>query len=110
MIRSQFPIRVSSLARATIRLRRSPDGDYEPITPSGVGQLFHVLGRKVGVRAYPHLLRHSFATFALQQGMNPITLAQILGHESLVMIQRVYSHLSPMDTYEALLKALTLRD
>jgi integrase len=37
--------------------------------------------------------------------MDPLTLAQILGHSSLVMIQIVYAHLTPSDAYEALLKA-----
>jgi hypothetical protein len=37
--------------------------------------------------------------------MNPLTLAQILGHSSLVMIQNVYAHLTPSDAYDALLKA-----
>ena len=66
------------------------------------------LGEAAGVRkrVYPHLLRHSFATWQLSRGMNPIQLAQILGHSSLAMIQNVYSHLSPSDAYEAMLRAL----
>lgn len=46
-------------------------------------------------RVCPHMLRHSYATSALNRGMNPITLAQILGHCSLVMIQRNYAHSTP---------------
>ena len=38
--------------------------------------------------------------------MNPLTLAQILGHSSLVMTQNVYLHLTPADSYDALLKVL----
>jgi integrase/recombinase XerD len=61
-------------------------------------------------RVYPHLLRHSFATWQLSRGMNPIQLAQILGHSSLNMIQAVYSHLSPGDAYEAMLRTLGEED
>jgi integrase len=61
----------------------------------------HFLGKK---RVYPRVLRHSYATWALARGMNPIQLAQILGHSSLAMIQNVYSHLSPSDAYEAMLR------
>jgi integrase/recombinase XerD len=61
-------------------------------------------------RVYPHLMRHSFATWQLSRGMNPIQLAQILGHSSLSMIQAVYSHLSPGDAYEAMLKTLREED
>jgi hypothetical protein len=39
--------------------------------------------------------------------MNPIMLAQVLGHNSLTMIHAVYSHLSPNDSYEAVSKMLT---
>jgi integrase len=42
--------------------------------------------------------------------MNPIQLAQILGHSSLNMIQAVYSHLSPGDAYEAMIKTLREED
>ena len=75
-------------------------------------QLLRTLGQKVGLgkRVYPHLLRHSYATFALQQGMNPIQLAIILGHRSLVMIQNVYAHLSPSDSYDAMAKLLLAQD
>jgi integrase len=42
--------------------------------------------------------------------MNPIMLAQILGHSSLAMIQNVYSHLSPTNAYDAMFRALTTGD
>ena len=57
-------------------------------------------------RIYPHLLRHSFATQMLPWGMNPIQLKDILGHSSLAMLDRVYSHLAPTDAYQALIEAL----
>lgn len=61
-------------------------------------------------RVYSHLFRHSYATWALNRGTNPITLAQILRHSSLAMTQNAYSHLSPGDTYDATLRALTTTD
>jgi integrase len=36
--------------------------------------------------------------------MNPIQLAQILGHSSLTMILAVYGHVPPVDAYEAALR------
>ena len=38
--------------------------------------------------------------------MNPIQLAKILGHTSLRMIERTYSHLDQTDAYDAVLKML----
>jgi integrase/recombinase XerD len=93
--------------RVFLSHRRRPNGgDYEPLTTSGVDQLVRNVAESAGItkRAYPHLLRHSFATWQLSRGMNPIQLAQILGHSSLTMIQAVYSHLSPVDSYEAMLR------
>jgi len=89
-------------------LRRSPLATFDALTTSGVSQLLRVLAVAAGIRkrVHPHLLRHSFATWALTRGMNPLTLAQILGHSSLVMTQNVYLHLTPADSYDALLKVL----
>jgi integrase/recombinase XerD len=73
-----------------------------------VEQLARVRAEQAGIqkRAYPHMLRHSYATWALNRGMNPIMLAQVLGHSSLVMIQRNYAHSTPADAHEMLAKLL----
>ena len=95
--------------RVFLSHRRRPNGgDHEPLTTSGVDQMVRNVGALAGIskRVYPHLLRHSFATWQLSRGMNPIQLAQIMGHSSLTMIQAVYSHLSPVDAYEAMLRTL----
>jgi integrase/recombinase XerD len=62
-----------------------------------VQPLIRDLGEKAGIRqrVHPHLFRHAAATYMLQRGMNPLLVAQVLGHSSLVMIQRVYAHLTP---------------
>jgi site-specific recombinase XerD len=46
---------------------------------------------RIGKRVYPHLLRHSFATYFLQKGGSALDLAKILGHSSLTMITTVYA-------------------
>ncbi len=88
--------------------RRRPGAGHTPLTVSGVGQLIRDLGERAGLqkRVYPHLLRHSFATTMLNRGMDPITLSRILGHSSLLMIQRTYTHQTVGDPSEALLRAL----
>lgn len=90
--------------RVFVSLRRGRSGDYDPLTRSGVDQLIRMLGEEAGLekRVHPHLLRHSFATWALTRGMNRIQLAQIMGHSSLAMIQSVYTHLTPQDAYAAM--------
>jgi integrase/recombinase XerD len=91
-----------------LSLRRAPDGNYQPLTRSGVLQLCRNLADRTGMkkRVHPHLFRHSFATEALRRGMNPVQLANILGHSGLQMIERVYSHLTPSDGYDAIMRIL----
>ncbi len=95
-----------------LALRRRLGEGYAPLTRTGVVQLLRVLADRARVdkHVHPHVLRHSFATYSLTRGMNPVQLAQILGHSSLAMIHNVYAHLTPQDSYEALLRALTDED
>jgi|GEM_PF-831980 len=83
--------------------------DFQPLTESGAEQMVRLTAEAAGIqrRVYPHLFRHSAATFLLKQKMNPIILADLLGHSSLKMIQEVYAHITPDDTYDALMDALT---
>lgn len=100
-------IRGREEGRIFLTLRRRPQGEREPLTLSGLQKMVRALAGEAGIadkRVHPHLLRHSFATHALSRGMNPIQLADILGHSSLVMIQRNYAHLSSRDAYEAAVK------
>lgn len=94
--------------RIFLSLLRRPGGDYAPLTISGLEQMLRGLAEVAGFkkRVYPHVFRHSYATWALARGINSIMLAQILGHNSLAMIQRVYAHLSPMQSYDAMAKLL----
>ncbi len=101
-----------STDRLFVSRRRRPGGDYEPLDTSGVQQMVRLLAAEAGIKkpVYPHLLRHSYATWALTKGIDPIMLADVLGHNSLTMIQQVYAHLAPQDAYNAMAKALQTGD
>jgi site-specific recombinase XerD len=43
-------------------------------------------------RAYPHLFRHTLATDLLTQGVSLQTVPTLLGHSSIKMTERRYSH------------------
>jgi integrase/recombinase XerD len=95
--------------RVFLSLRRSQrSGDYEPLTKSGIEQMVRNVAELVGLkrRVYPHMLRHSYATWTLNRGMNPIMLAEVLGHSSLAMIQRNYAHQTPADAHELMARLL----
>lgn len=89
--------------------RRDRNGEFGPLTTSGILQLLRNAADRAGIarRVHPHLLRHSFATEALRRGMNPVQLSQLLGHSGLRMIESVYSHLNADDGYTALMRMLT---
>jgi len=86
-------------------------GQQEPLASRTVQNMVKYLAISAGitVRVHPHLLRHSFATRCLQRNMNPLALQKILGHSDLTMISRTYSHLTPSDSFDALLKMLGSR-
>jgi site-specific recombinase XerD len=64
-------------------------GRGEPLTRSGLLQLFERLGKSARIAtAHPHRLRHTFAVEFLRAGGNVFTLQQMLGHTSLHMTNR----------------------
>jgi integrase/recombinase XerD len=95
-------------------LRRSrKSGEHEALKPRAVEDLTLIVAAKAGITdrpVNPHAFRHAFATWALRRGMNPLQLKEILGHESLDMISRVYSHLNHTDAAAAMMAVLRSED
>ncbi|MGH7775645.1 MAG: tyrosine-type recombinase/integrase [Candidatus Dormibacterales bacterium] len=91
------------------RTRGEHRGERRGVRKEAVERMIHEAAYRAGLAkpARPHVLRHSFVTEALRRGVNPVTLAQIVGHSDLSMISRVYSHLSASDTHTAMMKMLS---
>ncbi len=87
--------------------RRSRGGLYEALTEGGIYQVVKdaVERSGIGKRVYPHLLRHSWMTEMIRNGMHPIQLSMIAG-ASLEVIMQHYAHLTRDDAYDAMLRAL----
>jgi len=58
-------------------------------------------------RITPHKLRHTFATLALETGVSPITISELLGHSSLNTTMK-YTHVTNKLTEEAVRKIAEL--
>jgi integrase/recombinase XerD len=54
--------------------------------------LFSQFEDRNGIKAHPHLFRHTFATRMLQAGYRIEYVSQLLGHASIVTTNDVYSH------------------
>lgn len=93
--------------RLWLSLRRGPMGSYEPLTSSGVYQVVRDAAERAAITkaVHPHLLRHSWITEMLRQGMNPVQLSIIAG-ASLQVIMEHYTHLTKDDAYDAMLRAI----
>jgi integrase/recombinase XerD len=68
----------------------------EPLTDRHCHRILQRIAQKHNMKLYPHLLRHSAATWYIQQGGNPAVLQKIMGHTSLLVTQN-YLHLSNTD-------------
>lgn len=65
----------------------------EPWDKETVGRRFARKRKKVGKRYCLYSFRHSFATRKLLEGVDPITVATLLGHSNLSMLANTYGHL-----------------
>lgn len=65
-----------------------------------VEQALRRIGRTVGVKAYPHKFRRTFATNALNRGMPLTQVSKLLGHES-ISTTEIYLDLNENEAKEA---------
>jgi site-specific recombinase XerD len=72
-----------------VNLRRAPVG--RALSPDAVERLFVRLSARVGFRARPHMLRHSFASEIALATKDPALVKELLGHAS-VSSTDVYLH------------------
>ena len=63
-----------------------------PMNPKVLNTMFSRLSKKTGIKVYPHLLRHTFATRLLKAGYPVDRVKHLLGHTSVQTTLDIYSH------------------
>jgi site-specific recombinase XerD len=74
----------------------------QPLATSYVRELLHKLAVKAGIgkRVHPHGLRHSYASYLMDQGVPIHQIKRRLGHSSLAVTERYVDHLNPATDIE----------
>lgn len=80
----------------------------KPWTADAVSCRFTTIEKKLKKRYSLYAIRHSWATKALQNGVDPITVAVLMGHHDPSMLAKHYQHLSQDPGYlrEAVSRAI----
>ena len=82
------------------RMLQNPNGPIfrnsrgNPWHPYAVNCCFQRIKAKIGQRFCLYVFRHSFATRSLEAGVDPLTVAILLGHANPAMLSTTYQHLS----------------
>ncbi|MEJ2733324.1 MAG: tyrosine-type recombinase/integrase [Anaerolineae bacterium] len=82
--------------------------DGRPLIRERLAFIVRHIGERVGIKVYPHRLRHTFALMFLKNGGDPYTLQYLLGHEDMT-VTREYVKIAATDVkdmYKSPLDAL----
>ncbi|TWU49424.1 tyrosine-type recombinase/integrase [Rubripirellula reticaptiva] len=70
-----------------------------PWTKDSINCRFSRLKKKTGKRVFAYAIRHSFATQGLIDGVDSVTLSQLMGHADVSTLAKNYAHLSRNQRY-----------
>ena len=99
MIQAQDQSNAGGQYQMSGRILTNPFG--ESIEPRTLSDYYHQILDMAGLLRFTfHALRHTFATRAVEQGMDMKTLSAILGHSSVSFTMDTYAHVLPDHKHE----------
>jgi len=72
------------------------EGRKGKYTKKSVQEVLKKIGKKIGIKIHPHMLRHSFATHLFDSGIDIRQIQKLLGHSDLATTQ-IYTKVSNRD-------------
>lgn len=96
----EYPPQAEQLGHGMLFVNLEGKHIGQPVSLARYSKLFEQLYSRTGIKSYPHLLRHTFATRMLQKGYEDYYVQQLLGHRSISTTRDIYSHvLDELDLY-----------
>lgn len=92
--------RVRPSGPGAVFIARRMKDEIRPMTGESLKTVLRRIGEDAGVHCHAHKFRHTFASRAITNGVDPITLQRVLGHTTLQMVSR-YVHYSATDLVRA---------
>ncbi len=88
----EYPPEAEQLGHGMLFVSLEGEERGQPMSLVRLNKLFEELHSRTGIKAHPHLFRHTFATRMLQQGYLDQYVQQLLGHRSISTTKDIYSH------------------
>lgn len=61
--------------------------DNKPLSAYAISTILRRLSKRIGIKVFPHMLRHTFGTLAILNGMDPSHLQVLMGHAQISTTQ-----------------------
>ncbi len=96
----EYPAQAERFGHGLVFVNLDERYQGRPMTADRLNKMLKGLHHKTGVKAHPHLFRHTFATRMLQAQYPDEYVQQLLGHRSIATTKDIYSHvLEEMDLH-----------